>query len=421
MRKKVVYVVIVILISIIGLIYYFLFTTKGSSFIFCRGISKYVECEDIEIEKITGNLSSVLILNDIELSGLAGLPPGSYLKIQKLEINTTSFNPAGLNLKIDNGRLKLPDSNPILFYGSHSKSSLDITAYCNQIHVREFLDLFAESKLLKGVSGRVADLDVYIKGSLFEPELRGEFGIEELYKNSFSMANCPGTFSIALKDLKENLKLFGELGLISGIIKGPKTTAIELQRSKILFSGNPKAPMLDLKGTAAVEGTKIYITLAGSVDKPDLQLKSEPAWSQERLLLMLATGKSWRNTEMALCRSQISPELARDFLDYFFFGGSGSKISKRFGIDDIAFKYDPQTKGIAVKKSISDKVEATYGIEQSQKKDSEASSTQKVGGSYKITDTVSVGAEKELSQDKIAGQDKLQSQDKIILKYKKEF
>ena len=298
---------------------------------------------------------------------------------------------------------------------------MDVNAYCQQLYVREFLDWFSESNTLKAISGRISDLDMYIKGSLSEPVLTGTLGIEELSKNGFSMTNCPASFNITLKDLKGELKVFGELNFISGTMSGPKTATIELQKSKVSFSGNPKDPSLTLKGTTTVEGTKIYVTLSGSADKPDLQLRSEPTLSQERLLLMLATGKSWKGTELALDRGRISSELAKDFVDYFFFGSSGSKIAKRFGIDNIAFKYDSQTKGVEIKKTISDKLEATYGVEQSQEKDLESSSTHKIGGGYKVTDTVSVEAEKELSQDKIDGQDKLQTKDKVILKYKKEF
>ncbi|MBN3038122.1 MAG: translocation/assembly module TamB domain-containing protein [Candidatus Omnitrophica bacterium] len=411
----------IVLIAVGALFYYFLFTTDGSSLILCKGVSEYIECDDIEIKNITGNLSSALTLNDIELKDLEGLPPGSYLKLQKLEIDAKSFNLAGLNVKIDNGRLKLPDSNPILFYGRYSNSSLDVNAYCNQVYVREFLDLFAETSILKSLSGKIIGLDVYVKGSLFEPELQGEFVVEELIKNGFSMANCPVTFKVTLKDLKAGLKVFGEMQAKSGIIKGPKTAAVELQESKIVFSGNPKAPKLALNGSANVEGTKINISLRGSIDKPDLELKSEPAWSEERLLLMLATGKSWKNTETVLGKGEISTELARDFVDYFFFGGSGTKIAKSFGVDDVAFKYDSKTKGIELKKSISDKLEATYGLEQSQKTDSETSTTQKVGGGYKVTDSISVGAERELRIDTTGEAEKAQTNDKLMLKYKKQF
>ncbi len=403
------------------LIYYFLFTTKGSSFIANQAVCKYVACEDINIARVSGDLSSSLIMHDIELTDLAGLPQGTSLKIQQLETKLQSFGLGGLNVKIDNGRLSFPDSSTILFYGSYTDSSLDVNAYCQQLYVREFLDLFTGSNALKAISGRISDLDMYIKGTLSEPLLTGTLRIEELSRNSFSMTNCPISFNITLKDRERELKVFGELNFIGGTMSGPKTAPIELQKSKILFSGNPQNPSLALQGTAAIEDIRIYLTLSGSADKPNLQLKSEPPLPEERLLLILMTGKSWKGTELALGQGRISPGLAKDFVDYFFFGSSGSKIAKRFGIDDITFKYDSQKKEVEIKKTISDKLEATYSVEQSQQKHLEPTATHKVGGDYKITDTVSVGAEKELKQDKIDEQGKTQTKDKVFLKYKKEF
>ncbi|MFC1632116.1 translocation/assembly module TamB domain-containing protein [Candidatus Omnitrophota bacterium] len=403
------------------LIYCLLFTTRGSSFVVTQAVGRFTAGQNLDIGKTTGNLSSSLIMHDIELKSLAGLPPGTTVKIQRLETTLLSFGLAGLNIKVDNGRLRLPGSKPILFYGSYSNFSLDIDLYCQQLHTQEFLDFFSEHKALKSVSGRISDLDMNIKGSLSEPALRGTFAIQELSRNGFSMANCPVSFETTLKDLKGELKVFGDLNFNSGIMSGLRSATIKLQKSKVSFSGNSKNPSLALKATAAIEGTKVFLALSGSVEKPDLQLKSEPPLSQQRLLLMLVTGKSWKGAELALDQGRISLELAQDFVDYFFFGSSGSKIAKRFGIDDIALKYSGQTKGVEIKKNISDKLEATYGVEQSEQNNSADTSTHKVGAGYKITDTVSAGVEKELSQDNADSQGKLQSKDKAVLKYKKDF
>lgn len=422
-RKKVclLTIVLVLLLFLSALIYYFLFTTKGSSAIAKFTLSRYLEPQNIDIEKIEGNLSETLSFYDLELENLKGLPEGSTIRIQKLEISFTSFNPGGLNIRIDNGRLKLPDSEPILFYGSYRESSLDINVYSKQVYLRSFFDSFTEGKLLSGVSGTISDIDIYTKGPLLEPELTGTFQIVGFSRNDFSLDNCPGSFGITLKNIKDDLRLFGEIVLKSGEVSGPKSTVIELKTCKILFFGNPKMPALDLKGVSIIEGTKIEIVLKGTMDKPDLQLKSEPPMPQERLLLMLTTGKSWKGTEAALSQGQISADLARDFLDYFVLAGSGSKIAQHLGISDISLKYDSQTKGIGVKKAISEKLEASYGVEQHQSNGKESITTHKVGGEYKITESIAVGAEKELEQDKINIQKKSQTNDKVILKYKKGF
>ena len=140
-------------------------------------------------------------------------------------------------------------------------------------------------------------------------------------------------------------------------------------------------------------------------------------------MVMLATGKRWKGAEASLNNAVISPDLTADFIDYFVFGGMGSKIARQFGISDISLKIDKQTTGIGIKKEVSEKAEISYGIEQSQAKEKEPTVTQKVGGEYKITESVSVEAEKELKQDNETEktQDKAQTDDKVLIKFKKEF
>jgi len=89
----------------------------------------------------------------------------------------------------------------------------------------------------------------------------------------------------------------------------------------------------------------------------------------------------------------------------------------------IAFTRNQKTKGGGVKKAVFDKAEVSYSIEQSQKKDELPTTTQKVGSEYKITDGISVEAERELKYNSknAAEENKSETNDKVLLKYKKPF
>ena len=78
---------------------------------------------------------------------------------------------------------------------------------------------------------------------------------------------------------------------------------------------------------------------------------------------------------------------------------------------------------MGVKKAITEKIDVSYEVEQSQAKEEGPTTTQKVGGEYKITEGISIGVEKELKQESKAdqAQDKQKPDDKVILKLKKEF
>ncbi|MFH1902307.1 MAG: translocation/assembly module TamB domain-containing protein [Candidatus Omnitrophota bacterium] len=425
MKKK--HLLSVLIFALIGLIiflaYYFFFTTKGSSSIAEVALSKYLESEDIDIKKVEGNLARTLSYENIIFEDLKFLPEGSILKIQKLDISLTSLNFSGLTVKIHNGTLRMPNFDTILFYGLFEEGGLDINVYSKNVGVREVFDLFARSSDLKKISGLINDLDVYIKGTFLEPELTGTFKIDKLIQNEFSIINSPCSFNLRLKDLKDELKLFGSVSLNSGVISGSKTALINMQESKIIFNGVLKKPSLDLKGTSIVEGIKINVTLKGTFEKPGLKLASDPPRPQERLLIMLVTGKSWKGAEGSLSKGQLSVDLAKDFIDYFFFAGAGSKLAKRLGISDFSVTFEKDKKGVGIKKVVSGKMDVNYAVEQSQEKEGKAAVTQKVGGEYKITDSVSIGVEKELKQDNRTDQiqENQKTDDKVILKYKKEF
>ena len=424
-KKK--YLSSILILTFIGVIfflaYYFFFTTKGSSSITKAALSKYLGSKDIDIKEVKGNLAQTLTYEDILIKDIKFLPKGNILRIKKIDISLTLLNLSTPTVKIHNGTLRVPNFDIILFYGSFKKGKFDINLYSKNIAVGEALDLFTKSSDLKKISGTIRDLDAYIKGEPLEPELVGTFRIDKLTRNNFSITNSPGSFNFKLKDIKDELKLFGSLSLNSGAISGPKTAVINIQESKVIFNGVPKNLSLDLKGTSTVEGIKINITLKGTPEKPELKLISDPPRSQERLLIMLVTGKSWKGAEGALNQGQLSADLAKDFVDYFFFTGTGSKLAQRLGLSDFSVTFEKDKKGVNFKKAVSEKIDASYAVEQSQEKEGEAIVTQKVGGEYKITDSISISAEKELKQNNGADQiqEKNKTDDKVILKFKKEF
>ncbi|MFC1704043.1 translocation/assembly module TamB domain-containing protein [Candidatus Omnitrophota bacterium] len=424
MFKTKIFLLIIVLVSISGAISLAFFTTKGSGFLAKFALTKYVGANNVEIKTIKGTLARGLLLKDVELKDIKGIPPDSVLKIQELKVSFDSFDPSGLTVEIFNGRFRFPASDPIVFYGTYKNGSLDLKASTRSVNVRHALDLFVKNETVKKIDGIVNDVNVAIAGSFLEPSLEGYLVIEKLSQDGFLMSKCPLAFDVTLKDIKGMLKVYGAAELESGKVSGQKTAVVNLEKSKIIFGGLPNEPLFDVRGQSIVEKTKIKIALKGTIEKPDLKLSSEPPFPEERLLVMLATGKSWQKTEVAATQGKLSPAVAGDFLDYFIFGGSGSQLAEKFGITDFSVKYEDSTKGVEVKKSLSDKIEAIYGVEQTTAKEGQVETFQKVGGEYAVTDSISVGAEKEIKQqqDKIDASDaESTSDDKVYLKFKKQF
>lgn len=378
------------IIILITLLYTLFFTTSGSLFCFKAVLSVYLGAQNIAIDKAEGSFSKKLILQEISFDKLKWLPEDSKLEVQNLEVFLNPFNLKGKSIDIKNGRLKISGANIILFYGNYRNNLLDFNIYFKDIDIEDILETFVKDKALKGIGGTISDSDIKVKGLFSEPELTGSFKIEKLYRNDISLLDSSGEIKLIFKDIENNIKIYGDIEVKTGKIKGKRSAVIIVNPSKIIFSGDPKMPSFDAKGLAKVEDTKIDITLKGTVKEPDLKLSSNPPYPQDKIVLMLMTNKSWAGTENSLMnKGQDLGGVSRDLADYFIFGGSENKIMQYFQEKGITFKYDNNT----------------------------------IGTEYNVTDTIAVGAEKELVTDKKDNENvnTPPANNKVILKYKKDF
>ena len=292
--------------------------------------------------------------------------------------------------------------------------------YSRAVDIKEIAGFFKGAKILKNITGDINLIDIYVNGKVLEPEIKGEFRIVRLSRDSFLMMDSPISFDLKIVGRS---KLLGEVVLKTGSVSGPKTAIVKLQESKILFQGLSNIPSLDLEGDAIVDGVKINVIVKGTVEKPDLKFSSEPALPKEKILLMLATNKGWENVELALKEGRLSPEVAKDFIDYFLFAGTGAKINQALGLKGILLKYDENSKGIEARKDVSERADVTYSVEQSKSDEDILTTKHKVGSEYKVTNNLRFGAERELSKEEKTDdlQESVQSNDKVYLKYKKNF
>lgn len=410
---------IIIIVSILmsSAIYYLLFTRKGGALITERFVKIVNNEKPIVWQKNEGSLMSGMLYEDIVLEDLKWFPVPNKLKMQTLTIDINSFGLDGITLNVENARLFLPDSEPILFYGKIEKQLLDFNIYSNAISDREIRNLF-KADILNKVTGNLSGIDVFVKGTINEPSVNGEFVIENITKNGFSLQQSSCVFEISLKSINNALGLYGPLTFKSGIIKGEKTALIRLQESKIIFNGDPGKSNFDIKAISVVEKIKMNIAFKGSFQEPDLQINSDPPIPKDRLLLSLATNKTWQNTEDVFNKGNLSPDIAKDFIDYFV----TNEFAEKFGLKNLSVKYDGEGKGVAVTKDLSDRLEDKYEIEEKKNKESEPDISQKVGGEYKVTETISLEAKKELKQKGTNGQQENKAtDDQLLLKFKKSF
>jgi len=405
-----------------SLFLYFFCVAGGSTFLMKTLLSHYVGAEDIQVAQSEGFLFNQLSYKDIELREIKGLPQDAVLKIQQLDFALQWPDVERTSLTLRNGRIIFPLEEPLLFYGAYQNEKLDVTVYTREINVKDLLNLFTGGESFKRVSGNVVNLESYLQGPLSNVALTGSFQLESFSNNRFLLTESPGALNFKRVGLPPQVQLEGEILLEKGKVFLTPQALIELKPSRIIFSGDPKTPTLDIKGSATVEGTQIHLKLAGDLDQPELQLTSQPPMPQERLLIMLATGKSWRHAAAALEQGHISPESAGEFIDYFLHAGPANRFTKQLGIHVEAVTLTDQAKGIQIKKAVTDRLETRYGIEQAQEDVQQRSTTHKAGVGIKVTDTLSLEGERKMKQlDTSHENPDVPPEDEVLLKYKKTF
>ncbi len=382
---------------------------------------KYVDPRDMSIAKIEGNLLRGAKFKEIKIGKFKGINSVISAEIQEINFSFPNLKIEGITLKVTNGRLELSKESPVIFQGAYQNQTLDFNIYAGVIDLKRLSALFPNISVLRDIRGTAVNPDIYVKGSWLDKKITGEFMVREGFYKEFKLAECFVTANCALKNIKKKLSLIGNIDLKQGVLTIRKTD-IQLEGGRIILTENLKDSIFDLKGFLVIEGTRINIVFKGTLYKPDLRLTSDPLLPKDTLLLMLATGRKWQDLKSATPGGELNINVIKDFIDYFVLGGSASNFAKSLGISDISLTYTTGSKSIKATSPISDTLGVTYGIEQQQPQGKPAATQYDVGAELKVTDTVSVEAERTIKQqsDQTTGGQQ-QPEDTILLKYKKKF
>lgn len=390
----------------------------------CAPVGEYV------IGRLEGSPWKQWTFHDMSVAGVHGWPKDYLVKIQKLDLFFAEPRLKGLNIEVHNGRLLLPLSGAMVVNGIYQDESVDAEVYFIRADLEEILRLWPKRIPLNGIRGIIQDFSCTINGSRKSLDFKGGFLIEALTTLQFSVEKGVVHFQGSAEDIFGQPRVRGDVFIDKATLRLPQVV-IKILGGKIVFADDPERPSFDLYGEAVVERTKIVIHLKGSADKPEIVLTSEPPMPHGQLLIMLATGRAWSGTETALKNGQVSADMAKDFLDYFIFGGSGNRLAQQLGIKDVSMHFGPEKRGVDLKKELSDKADLLYGIEQPVGAGTSGAgtasrgsmATQRVGAEFKVTPDLFVGGRKELVPRPTPGSTAppAVANDEIFLKYNKKF
>ena len=188
MLKKTIIIVCLISAGVIAAGYILLYTSLGK-----RGTVKYISSQYGDIQSLEidpeGNIGKGVTLKDIELTNLKGFPAGSRLKVQELFVQLKMLSLDGLVVRIENARLLLPESDPILVLGTIEGQTLDLDIFSRGVTVREVVTYLPDLKALIPLKGGVDNVDFYIRGSFRQPKITGNFEIKEFIYQGFVLNN----------------------------------------------------------------------------------------------------------------------------------------------------------------------------------------------------------------------------------------
>lgn len=424
MKKILLLFLFVGLLSTAGILMYgSIYTNAGSKILTDTMISKFVENESSSYSSAEGSLKEGIVYKNLEIKDIKGLPKGAVLKVQELNVNLHELSFNGIEIKVENARLSLPDSEAIVLSGSFRNMLIDMNVFSVGFTVRELLTYYPDLKKYLPVQGDISSIDLCVTGSYLEPSIKGSFTADRIVYNAFMLTNSPWQFDIQLKDLSQDIRIFGNANLERGDIV-TKRALVQLTKGNLVFSGPVDEVQFDIIGNSEIEKTQIDISLKGTINNPEIALYSDPSYSQQKLMVMLISGKSWKSVEDSLDSGLNSAALTKDFVDYFFFAGRSNQFVKRFGINDFSVKFEENKKGISAKKELSKNLEIGYGIEQTKTNGQTADISQKLGGEVKVTNQLSVGVEREIKKsqaDILLNKPADENNNKVFLKYKKNF
>ena len=402
-------------------------TTPGVRFLTQMSLERFFSDQDILIEDISGSMHEQVHYSDITIKDLPLLPSGSILKIKGISVSFSALTQEGVNARLDQARLFLPSSDLVLVQGGVQAGILDFNIFSKYVSFKDLESLNPGNASLKSLVGDLGPIDILAGGSLSRPRVTGKINVQNLANRMVRVNDSHVSFDLEFSDvLTPSPAVTGIIQIHDGAISAQKTAEIRLEESLIHFLAEMDNPKLDIKGRAVVEGVKIKILCTGTLKQPEIVLSSSPALPEQQLLVMLATGKGWKGTAADLNKGRITTDTAKDFMDYFLFGGAGSELAKKLGIKDFSVTLEKDTQGIGVTKSISDNIDATYAVEQTKQGVGEETTKQTFGGEVKLNDKISFGAEREFvnetsSKEHVDSTSQTQTSDTFFMKFKTNF
>ena len=401
-----------------------LFTPQGAALVLGQATARVLGPGHVVYERLEGSLVHGVRVFNMEVRRPVIFRQGSVVRIQELHMRLARFSIDGLEVEVINARVIDPKADPLVVTGNFSGGHFMLNAYTRSLVLdvlRQIIRQFRNPPLLQG---ELKDVDLVLSGDLARPMLKGQLVVDHIPSHGFLLRDAPVDCDLYFTRAGGLWGTYGKVFIHRARLQAPRSV-VYLKDCRLIFDGDPGDPQLDVHGTATVARVRMTIAVKGTRKVPRVLLASEPSLPQEQLMLMLTTGKRWDSLSGFNANSKMTPDLAGDFVDYFFFGGPGAKVAKFLGLSGVSYKLDGGMQGVTVNKDLFDRLGLGYGVAVGTTgPQNRREVIQKVESQYRVTDHVIVSAQKELLpvQSSNAGASSRRiPDDRVYLEYHRQF
>ena len=426
MKKTALFIILFVLF--LGIMFWVLLhAQRPGRWVLEKVISQASENDEIVIEEVKGSLAAGMRLENLVLNDVKGLPENAVIKVDRFFINITQVMPVVFEAEVINARLLMPYQDPVVANVMIKDGKIDGNLFSNSVTVNDVKEFLKEYPFLRNVDGRLSDVDVYVQGEYERPAITGSLVIEDARHDWMWIKDVPVALDLKIADIRNPQGMNGEIRIQGGQAVLRKTP-VTILPSTIFVKDPLEETSYFIEAKSRIDNVRINIRLKGTRDNPDLHVSSTPPLPRQQLLVMLATNQRWSGVEDALTTGEVSADVVKEFVDYFFFDGQASSLAKKLGVSEVSLTVNRDERGISVTKDVTDRFSVDYGIKEKNGSTSGSVVSQKVGGDMKITDKVTVGVERNIEgQTRSQGLEDVNREnnenieDKIMLKYKKRF
>ncbi len=299
--------------------YYLIATPAGAKRVVDFFLLRSAKYASISLGSSSGTIRQGLVLKNVNIRNWPDLGPQAIVHLQRVDVRAISLERPKIEITVFNGRLDLPNCEPVIFNAHYSGGVIRSNVYSKGLDVSVITRPFLPPRIWRNLEGSVSAIDLNVNGPLDRPRVEGHFYVDRIRYTDRTVREGTARADIFFSHPKDEWQMEGTAILETGLVM-VHNTMIELLQSKAIFKGDVLDPDLQIFGTAQKDIYTIDLKIDGTLQNPQLHVRADPYLSEDSAHMLLGLG-NWapsdisfqENSERFGIRRQISEGLRVGF------------------------------------------------------------------------------------------------------------